>query len=112
MMAAFVSAASAVKCGIDVLQTLQAHRVSNPAIPLSIRIGLAAGEPIEHANDLFGATVQLAARLCAHAEPHQMLVSNVVAELCIGKLLPFEEVGDLTLKGFAQPIRAHAVSLP
>jgi len=109
MMVAFVSAVSAVRCGIDVLKTLSAHRVSNPDIPLSVRIGLAAGEPIEQDNDLFGATVQLAARLCAHAEPHQILVSNVVAELCIGKLMPFEEIGALTLKGFSEPVRAHAI---
>lgn len=112
IMAAFVSAASAVRCGIGVLQNLQSHRSSNPHLPLNVRIGLAAGEPIEHANDLFGATVQLAARLCSHAQPHQILVSNVVAELCVGKLISFEDVGALTLKGFDQPIRAHAVQLP
>lgn len=111
MMAAFVSAASAVRCGIDVLEALKAHRAANPNIPLGVRIGLAAGEPIEQANDLFGATVQLAARLCAHADPHQILVSNVVAELCIGKLMQFEEIGALTLKGFAEPIRAHTICL-
>lgn len=111
IMAAFVSAASAVRCGINVLQNLQTQRASNPLLPLNMRIGMAAGEPLERANDLFGATVQLAARLCAHAEPHQILVSNVVAELCVGKLISFQDVGKLALKGFDQPIQAHAVAL-
>ena len=31
----------------------------------------AAGEPVEQHNDLFGCTVQLAARLCAQAQPEQ-----------------------------------------
>jgi class 3 adenylate cyclase len=34
-----------------------------------------------------------------------MLVSNVVAELCAGKRLPFQDVGEITLKGFDRPIR-------
>jgi class 3 adenylate cyclase len=74
-----------------------------------VRIGIAAGEPIEHHNDLFGSTVQLAARLCARAEPEQVLVSNTVAELCIGKSLPLRDVGQVTLKGFDQPVRAHCI---
>jgi class 3 adenylate cyclase len=111
IMAAFVSAAAAVRCGMGVVQDLLAHRASNPQHPLRIRVGIAAGEPIEHANDLFGATVQLAARLCTHAEPEQILISNAVAELCIGKLLPIKEVGRLSLKGFNEPVLAHAVAV-
>ena len=53
--------------------------------------------------------MQLAARLCAHAQPEQILVSNVVAELCLGKGLPFKDLGDAVLKGFSRPIRVHIV---
>jgi len=111
IMASFVSATSAVRCGMDALQALGAHRASNPGHPLRIRIGMAAGEPIEHANDLFGATVQLAARLCAHAEPEQILLSNAVAELCAGKQFPIRDAGRLALKGFEAPVHAHAVTI-
>lgn len=107
IMAAFVSAACAVRCGMGVLQDVSVEQGS----PLSVRIGIAAGEPIEHANDLFGTAVQLAARLCAHAEPEQILISNVVAELCAGKRLPIREVGHLGLKGFEQPVHVHSVVL-
>ena len=75
---------------------------------MQLRIGMAAGEPVEHHNDLFGCTVQLAARLCAQAKPEQILVPSAVAELCVGKTLPFQEVGEVTLKGFDTPVRAHA----
>jgi class 3 adenylate cyclase len=61
-------------------------------------------------NDLYGSTVQLAARLCAHAQPSQILLSNAVAELCIGKALPLTDVGRVSLKGFEQPVHAHAVA--
>lgn len=109
IMAAFHSAASAVRCGMSVQQSICGRRDENPNVPLRVRIGIASGEPIEHHNDLFGSTVQLAARLCAQAEPEQILVSNAVAELCIGKSLPLKDVGHVTLKGFEQPVRAHSI---
>jgi len=111
IMAAFVSAASAVRCGINVQQKLSYHRQENPDQPLKVRIGVAAGEPIEHHNDFFGSTVQLAARLCAHADPEQILLSNAVAELCIGKSLPLRDVGNVSLKGFDQPIHVHCIEI-
>ena len=53
--------------------------------------------------------LQLAARLCSHAQPEQILVSSVVAELCIGKQLTFTALGEVPLKGFENPVRIHAV---
>ncbi len=109
IMAVFPSATSTVRCAMDVQQALARHRHANPDQPLFVRVGVASGEPIERANDLFGSTVQLAARLCSHAAPGQILVSNAVAELCIGKALPLKDMGRVALKGFEQPVHAHAV---
>ncbi len=109
IMASFVSPASAVKCATRVQREIHKHRQENEERPIKIRVGIAAGEPVEHHNDLFGCTVQLAARLCSHAQEEQILVSNVVAELCEGKILPFEDLGEIAFKGFDHPVRAHAV---
>jgi class 3 adenylate cyclase len=108
IMACFISPAGAVRCAIQIQRELDKHAKANPDRPLKVRVGAAAGEPVEQHNDLFGSTVQLASRLCAHAEPAQILVSNAIAELCIGKGLSFQDVGELTLKGFGSPVRAHA----
>ena len=110
IMASFVSAASAVRCAIRIQRELEKHAQKNPKHALKVRVGAAVGEPVEQNNDLFGSTVQLAARLCAHAQPEQILVSNAIAELCIGKGLSFEEIGELELKGFGSPVRAHAAA--
>jgi class 3 adenylate cyclase len=110
IMASFVSAASAVRCAIQIQRELDKHAQANPERPLKVRVGAAAGEPVERNNDLFGSTVQLAARLCGHAQPEQILVSGAIADLCIGKGLSFEDVGEVTLKGFDSPIRAHAAA--
>ena len=110
IMAAFVSAAAAVKCAARVQNDLAKHVRANAHQPIQVRVGIAAGEPVERHHDLFGLTVQLAARLCAHADAEQILVSNVVAELCAGKAIPFEDLGEVALKGFEHPVRAHAVT--
>jgi len=110
IMASFVSAAGAIRCAIQIQRELDKHSKSNPHRPLKVRVGAAVGEPVEQHNDLFGSTVQLAARLCAHAEPEQILVSNAITELCIGKGLSFEDVGEVILKGFGSPVRAHAAA--
>ena len=109
IMASFVSTAGAVRCAIQIQRELAKHEKANPERPLKVRVGAAAGEPVEQHNDLFGSTVQLAARLCAHAHSEQILVTNAVAELCIGKGLLFEDLGEVVLKGFGRPVRAHAV---
>ena len=108
IMASFVSAASALKCATRVQRELAEHE-KNRNRSLKVRIGAAAGEPVENHNDLFGSTVQLAARLCGHAAPEQILVSNAIAELCLGKGFSFQDLGEVVLKGFARPTRAHAV---
>lgn len=110
IMASFVSAAGAVRCAIQIQRELNKHAEANPNGALKVRVGAAVGEPVEQHNDLFGSTVQLAARLCAHAQPEQILVSNAIAELCLGKGLLFEDVGEVTLKGFNSPVRAHAAA--
>ena len=95
---------------MQIQRELNKHAQANPERPLKVKVGAAAGEPVEQHDDLFGCTVQLAARLCAHAEPEQILVSNAIAELCLGKGLLFEDVGEVSLKGFGSPVRAHAAS--
>lgn len=110
IMASFISAAGAVRCAIQIQRELEKHAQANPEQQLKVRVGAAAGEPVEQHNDLFGSTVQLAARLCAHARPEQILVTNAISELCLGKGLLFEDLGEVTLKGFGSPVRAHAAA--
>ena len=111
IMAAFLSAASAVRTACHVQSGLTAHNSGEPDYLVQVRVGISAGEPVEDNDDLFGSTVQLAARLCGQAEPGQILVSSVVADLCLGKGLKFVHAGHCELKGFADPIATHAVEI-
>lgn len=109
IMACFFSAVAAIQCANRIQQEMAIRREQNAPHPIIVRIGAAAGEPVEQGQDLFGSTVQLAARLCARAEPGQTLVSNAIAELCIGKTIAFEDMGEAQLKGFTRPVRVHAL---
>ena len=111
IMAAFNSAAGAVRSACRIVGELRDHNASGPDYPVEVRIGISAGEPVEQAADLFGSTVQLAARLCAQAEPGQVLVSQVVADLCIGKNLRFYDAGHCELKGFDGAIPTRGVEI-
>jgi class 3 adenylate cyclase len=109
IMASFVSAAAAVRCATRIQNELSKRESQDGSGALKIRIGIAAGEPVEENHDLFGATVQLAARLCAYAQPEQIIVTNVVQELCLGKKLPFKSHGEREFKGFDRAVHVYEV---
>jgi class 3 adenylate cyclase len=109
IMASFFSAVAAARCATRIHRALAQYEQEKKGIPIKVRIGAAAGEPVEDHRDLFGSTVQLAARLCSHAQPGQSLVSNVVAELCMGKGMTFQDLGEVSLKGFEHPVKVHAL---
>ncbi|MEQ8807151.1 MAG: adenylate/guanylate cyclase domain-containing protein, partial [Rhodospirillales bacterium] len=63
MMCSFDQPTNAVEASIEIQKETIQLRASNPALPLKLKIGINAGEPIAEDNDLFGTTVQLAARI-------------------------------------------------
>ena len=109
IMASFTAVPNAVRCAITIQKSFQAYNDAHAETPLHVRIGLSAGEPIEEQGDLFRKAVQLAARLCAHAEPGRILIDQVVVDQCDGDQLPFTALGDLTPKGFGQGVRVYEV---
>lgn len=70
---------------------------------------MAAGEPVTESGDLFGATVQLAARLCARAAPGSILITGAVHDLALGKGHLFRSRGRLRLKGFESLLQPFEV---
>src|SRR5437773_11928341 len=109
IMASFVSAAAAVRCAVQIQRELARREREERDHHIKVRLGGAAGESVERDNDVFVRTVQLAARLCSHAQPDQILVSTAVTEPCIGKGLSFRPLGEVSLKGFDRPVQVHAV---
>ncbi len=109
IMASFTSVQDAVECATAIQKAFAAYNQQNRDTPLYVRIGLSAGEPIEEHGDLFGKAVQLAARLCSHAEPAQILIDQVVLDQWSGKPLPLTDLGAVRLKGFDTGVRVYGV---
>jgi class 3 adenylate cyclase len=104
-MASFGSVTKAVESAI----ALQRAFAGRQGEPLSIRVGVNAGEPIEEEGDLFGATVILASRIAAKADGNEILVSDNVRSLSAGKGLLFADRGEFVAKGFEEPVRVYEV---
>jgi adenylate cyclase len=68
-------------------------------------VGVAAGPVVVQGGDYFGRTVNLAARIAAHASAGRVLVSERVAERAPPPGVTFVELGELRLEGFARPVR-------
>ena len=107
-MASFSSATKALECAIA-MQRAFAERNESAEEPIRVRVGLNAGEPIAEDDDLFGTAVNLAARICAHAEAGQILAPIVVRELAAGKQVMFADLGETALRGFEDPVRLYEV---
>ncbi len=112
IMASFPSASRAIDSAIAIQQAVASYNGHHPELPLGVRIGLNAGEPVAEERDLFGAAVQLARRVCDRAEPGQILVPEGVRYLVAGKGYLFADRGIVSLKGFEDPVRLYEVRQP
>jgi class 3 adenylate cyclase len=108
IMASFDDVSEAVDCARAIQQAFDAFNLASKE-KLRVRIGLDAGEPVADSNDLFGATVQTAARLCQNAEPDTIVVSGAVSELVSDRFL-LVPLGPQALKGFVHPVEACEVN--
>ncbi len=107
IMASFDDTGAAVKCARAIQQAFDAFNLASKE-KLRVRIGLDVGEPVADSNDLFGTTVQTAARLCQAAEPDAVLVSGAVCDALCGTF-ELKELGPCLLKGFARPVAVYEV---
>ena len=109
IMASFASVADAVNGAINMQKGIGNHNQTNPEMKLFVRIGLSAGEPVEKNQDLFGTSVQLAARICNHADAEEILMAHTVQELCAGKGFEFANPDEVKFKGFKAPTKIGSI---
>jgi adenylate cyclase len=101
IMASFKRHQDALDAAIFIHKRIEGNNNAAPEFPLHIRLGIHCGEPIRKNNDLFGAAVQLASRLCSFCPADQIIVSKDVVALCGEKPVEtFIDLGLHPLKGF------------
>jgi class 3 adenylate cyclase len=108
-MIAYPSAREALECALEMQRKLAG---GNGAIeePLRVRIGVHTGEAIREGADFYGRSVTLAARLGDEARGGEILASSIVRDLVGSEVdIPFEDAGELELKGIRGAQRAYRV---
>lgn len=78
--------------------------------PLKLRVGMAAGEPIQEDGDIHGTVVAHASRIGDLGDAGEVIVSDSVRQLAAGKGFAFVPRGEVTLKGFDEPERIWQVT--
>ncbi|HET8943220.1 MAG TPA: AAA family ATPase, partial [Dehalococcoidia bacterium] len=110
-MVAFGSARRAIACATAIQQAIAAHNGNLPIEEqVQVRIGINAGDVIREEQDLFGSTVNAAARIAAKAAGSQIFVSETVKSLLgSAKEVRFVDRGRYRLKGFDGRWRLHEI---
>ena len=112
IMAAFSIGANAVRAAMDIQRAVEAHNwATSEENHLNLRIGIDGGTPVVEGDDLFGSTVQLAARLCALAVGGDICVSENVHKACEGQPIILESFGEHMIKGFDNPMPVFKVNV-
>jgi TolB-like protein/class 3 adenylate cyclase/Tfp pilus assembly protein PilF len=113
LLAEFPSAVDAVRCAIETQQILKVRNASLAAARrMQFRMGIHLGDIRVDGERIYSHGVNIAARLEALAEAGGICVSAAVHEQVQHKLdLPFEDLGQLTLKNIPEPVQAYRVDL-
>ena len=109
IMASFNKTSDGIDASIQIQRETALHNQVQPDLPLHLKIGLNAGEPIAEDNDLFGTTVQLSARIVDKAAADEIFVSEIVRGICAGKNYNFSKRGGYEMKGFGDDITLFEV---
>lgn len=104
ILASFDSVDRALECSLDIQARFTDRNATGEERELRVRIGIAAGEPVDHNDDIYGSAVNLASRLCDAARPGHILVSDVVHGMASDESYSFDEGQRQELKGFPAPV--------
>ncbi len=103
VLAVFTSARQAIDCA------LRCNANSEP-LDLQLHLGIHAGDVIREGNNVYGGAVNIAARIAGASAPGEVLVSDTVRGLARTSAgVAFDDRGEHSLKGVADPQRLYAV---
>jgi class 3 adenylate cyclase/YHS domain-containing protein len=96
----------ALEMGLALLRAVE----QEPHFP-GVRVGVHYGPVVERSGDVFGATVNIAARLTAHAHVGQLVASHAIACLVVGHPdLQTTALGSTWLKNVSEPVEIYTIA--
>lgn len=113
VLAEFTSAVDAVRCAIDIQESLRTRNLAfSQNRRMDFRIGITIGDVVQRGGDLLGEGVNIAARLEALAEPGGICVSQSVYDSVANKLaVRFQDIGAQEVKNIPRPVHAFRIGL-
>ncbi|MBV9459924.1 MAG: adenylate/guanylate cyclase domain-containing protein [Bradyrhizobium sp.] len=113
VLAEFPSAVEAVRCAIDIQESLRTRNMAYPpSRQMAFRIGITIGDVVERDGDLLGDGVNIAARLEGLAEVGGICVSRAVHEQVANKLsVQFADIGAQEVKNIPTPVHAYMIAM-
>jgi class 3 adenylate cyclase len=113
VLAEFPSVLDAVRCAVEIQETLARANEDEPeARPMRFRIGVNAGDVMVKEGDIFGDGVNVAARLEGLVKGGEICVSRGVHDhLRHRQGMIFEDLGEQLVKNIAHPIRASRLRI-
>ncbi|MEO8040485.1 MAG: adenylate/guanylate cyclase domain-containing protein [Betaproteobacteria bacterium] len=99
VLCVFVDAATALRAAAEMQNAVRALPTKD-GIRAAVRVGFHAGPVLLRDGDVFGDTVNVAARIAGLAKAHQILTSDTSCETLPGYLrMSVRTLGDMALKG-------------
>jgi adenylate cyclase len=109
----FASALSAVECAIAIHNRLGERNARGGLSPIQVRIGIHLGDVEARGSDIFGDSVNIAARVEPLAEPGGICITEPVFGQVRNKLpYSFEKIPTPKLKGVDSPIEVYRIVMP
>ena len=92
------------------MERMLVEAASEPSFP-ALRAGLHHGEAVEREGDVFGAAVNLAARVASEANAGEVLGTEAIAEAARASGIPVAELGAISLKNVRRAIPLYSLAL-
>jgi peptide/nickel transport system substrate-binding protein len=106
----FGSPRSAIRGAVALQQRFVEETIADPSLPLTVGIGLDAGEAVAVEGGYRGGSLNVAARLCSLARAGEVLASREIVHLALRvDGVRFTERGQAELKGLGKPVHVVAV---
>ncbi len=109
MLLEFETVLAAVNTALESNRRIHAYNIGRaPEAALHLRMGVHETEMVVDEFDIYGAGVNLAARLATLAGPDEIVISPAARDALVPGLdVEIEDLGDCYLKHFAEPQRAY-----
>jgi adenylate cyclase len=112
-LATFDSSVDALRCAVEIQCEIPLRESSTPSdLKIRLRIGLNVGEVIIEEEDVYGTSVNVAARLEQFSPPGGIVISDALHAIARSRMdVPIEDLGELELKNLSRPVHAFSLRL-